>query len=150
MKHLPEKFCFKLDELGKRWIHETFETDSYDNKGGFFNYPNYHNSKGFKKNFHLSFVSQIDGYTLISTDQLYPPQTVPTITKGMMMLVWDYREECAEEREVMFFDGEYYHVKNPLSRDLKAWKNAKPIPVLPEFTIEEAEKKFNIKIKKDE
>jgi hypothetical protein len=148
LNHLPEKFSFKLDELGKKWIKETFGIAAYDNLGGFFNYPNYQNSKGFKKNFHLSFVRQIDGYTLITTDKLFPPQNiVPRIEKGVMMLVWDYKEEDAREREVMFFDGKYYFAKNPINSYLICWKNAKPIPTLPEYTIEKAQEKFKIKIK---
>jgi hypothetical protein len=51
LAHLPEKFSFKLDEIGKRWIRETLESLLMDNQGGFFNYPNYQDSKGLKKTF---------------------------------------------------------------------------------------------------
>jgi hypothetical protein len=148
LAHLPEKFSFKLDEIGKRWIRETFGIAAYDNQGGFFNYPNYQDSKGFKKNFHLTFTRQMNGYTLITTDKLFPPQNiVPTIEKGVMMLVWDDIEKDALEREVMFFDGKYYYAKSNKTNNIVTWENAKPMPPLPEYTIEEAQEKFKFKVK---
>jgi hypothetical protein len=145
MKHLPEKFAFKLDDLGKKWIKETFGKN-YDNS--FLGYFNFDQKIGFNS---LPLSSKIQkDHTLITTDQLFPPQTIPTITKGVKMLVWDDWKAGAIEREVMFFDGEYYVFKNISGIGYLFFKNAKPIPQLPEYTIEEAEKKFNIKIKKDE
>jgi hypothetical protein len=149
LAHLPEKFSFKLDETAKKWIKETFGIAAYDNQGGFFNYPNYKNSKGFKKNWHLSFTRQMNGYTLITTDKLFPPQNnVPTIEKGVMMLVWAFEEELATEKEVIFCDGKYYYAKHQKKNEpLVSWQNAKPILSLPEYTIEEAQKKFKFKVK---
>lgn len=152
LEHLPEKFAFKLDDLGKRWIKETFGSDFYDDdkwKTAYFNYPNYQNGKGFKKQFHISFINTLDGHTLIETSQLFPQTQIPTIEKGVMMLVWSEDEDLSVEREVVFFDGNYYYTKHPIkTQPLVCWRHAKPIPQIPEFTIEEAEKKFNIKIKK--
>ena len=151
LEHLPEKFAFKLDDLGKRWIRETFGTDSYDDYplNGYFHYPNYKDNQGFKDGEHAN-NQVLKGYTLISTDKLFPQPQIPTIEKGVMMLVWMGNENLAVEREVMFFDGNFYYTKHPINtQPLVCWKNAKPIPQIPEFTIEEAEQKFNIKIKQE-
>lgn len=148
LEHLPEKFAFKLDELGKRWIRETFESSHYDNnkEGLFFNFPNYHTKSGFKEGCHL--LPEVDeGYTLISTDQLFPQPQIPTIEKGVKMLVWLTKESLAVEREVMFFDGKHYYSRSTNKLSYVPWPHAKPIPTIPEYTIEEAEQKFNIKIK---
>ena len=148
LNHLPENFAFKLDELGKRWIRETFGTDAYNCDDNYFHFPDYANFKGFKIGNHSCDIVKKD-YTLITTDQLFPQPQIPTIEKGVMMLVWHYIEEDAVKREVMFFDGQYYYARNKnSSSSLAFYKNAKPIPQLPEYTIEEAELKFNIKIKK--
>lgn len=148
--HLPEKFAFKLDELGKRWIRETFGTDVYDKEDGYlpyFNYPNYLTKEGFLHKYHLD-VRAYKDYTLITTDQLFPQTQIPTIEKGVMMLVWSEDEDLSVEREVVFFDGNYYYTKHPIkTQPLVCWRHAKPIPKIPELTIEEAEKQFNIKIK---
>ena len=142
LSHLPEKFAFKLDDLGKRWIKETFGSDYYDDeeKKGIFHYPQLY-GEGFSPHDHLMNIVHKD-YTLISTSQLFPQPQIPTIEKGVMMLVWENWEPDAKEREVMFFDGKNYHTKNG-----SLYSHAKPIPQIPEYTIEEAEKKFNIKIK---
>ena len=148
LSHLPEKFAFKLDELGKRWIRETFGTDAYDCDDNYFHYPDYANFKGFKIGNHSCDIVKKD-YTLITTDKLFPKPQIPTIEKGVMMLVWSEDEDLSVEREVVFFDGNYYYTKHPIkTQPLVCWRHAKPIPQIPEFTIEEAEKKFNIKIKK--
>jgi hypothetical protein len=135
LSHLPEKFTFKIDEIGKKWIKETFGTDYYDDilfDGKYFRYPNHINGNGFYLGYHVAEALKSD-YTEIPTSQLFPPQNiVPTIEKGVMMLVWDYNEEDAEEREVMYYDGNCYH-----TRDGHFWKNAIPIPSLPEYTIEQ-------------
>ena len=143
LEHLPEKFAFKLDEIGKRWIKETFGSTKYNNCNGYFHYPNYMNNNGFYNGYHRDSELKKD-YTLISTSQLFPQPQIPTIEKGVMMLVWDVNEENAPEREVMFYHPKkgYYETRGLF------WKHAKPIPHIPEYTIEEAEKKFNIKIKK--
>ena len=147
LSHLPEKFAFKLDEIGKRWIRETFGTDAYDCDDNYFHYPDYANFKGFKIGNHSCDIVKKD-YTEIPTSDLFPNPQIPTIQKGVMMLVWDYDESKVKEREVMFFDGNYYYTKHPIKKEpLVCWKNAKPIPQIPEYTIEEAEQKFNIKIK---
>ena len=149
LSHLPEKFAFKLDDLGKRWIRETFGTDYYDDEdhsGCYFHYPNYRNHEGFKKGNHTMPVV-LENYTLISTSQLFPQPQIPTIEKGVMMLVWGSNESEAIEKEVMFFDGNYYVCKHNYGINHIFYKNAKPIPTIPEYTIEEAEQKFNIKIK---
>ena len=146
LKHLPEKFAFKLDDLGKRWIRETFGTDYYDNVGYYFHYPNLKNFVGFKENHHLDFWV-VDGFELIKTSQLFPQPQIPTIEKGVMMLVWGSNESEAIEKEVMFFDGNYYVCKHNYGINHIFYKNAKPIPQIPEYTIGEAEQKFNIKIK---
>ena len=144
LEHLPEKFAFKLDEIGKRWIRETFGSDYYDDSTyEYFTYPNQKDGKGFKIGCHGDVCPDF-GHTLISTSQLFPQPQIPTIEKGVMMLVWDVNEENAPEREVMFYHPKkgYYETRGLF------WKNAKPIPQIPEYTIEEAEQKFNIKIKK--
>ena len=145
LSHLPEKFAFKLDEIGKRWIRETFGSTKYNNCNGYFHYPNYMNNNGFYNGYHRDSELKKD-YTLISTDKLFPPQ-IPTIEKGVMMLVWSEDEDLSVEREVVFFDGKYFVCVNKFGFYFRV-KNAKPIPQIPEFTIEEAEKQFNIKIKK--
>ena len=145
LEHLPEKFAFKLDELGKRWIRETFGSDYYDDINHYFHYPNYENLNGFYAGYHQDLMIR-KGYTLITTDQLFPQPQIPTIEKGVMMLVWDSSEDDAQEREVMLFDGKYYACRFKNGSYFRV-KNAKPIPQIPEYTIEEAEKKFNIKIK---
>ena len=148
LSHLPEKFCFKLDEIGKRWIRETFGSDYYDDINHYFHYPNYENLNGFYAGYHQDLMIR-KGYTLIETSQLLPQPQIPTIEKGVMMLVWSEDEDLSVEREVVFFDGNYYYTKHPIkTQPLVCWRHAKPIPQIPEFTIEEAEKKFNIKIKK--
>jgi hypothetical protein len=150
LQHLPEKFSFKLDELGKRWIRETFGSDYYDEhtEGFYFCYPNYQNHNGFKVGYHMVNIAE-HGYTLITTDKLFPPQNnVPTIEKGVMMLVWAFEEELATEKEVIFFDGKHYYAKHQKKNEpLVSWQNAKPIPQLPEYTIEEAQEKFKFKVK---
>ena len=146
LEHLPEKFAFKLDEIGKRWIKETFGTDYYDDINHYFHYPNYENLNGFYAGYHQDLMIR-KGYTLITTDQLFPQPQIPTIEKGVMMLVWDSSEDDAQEREVMLFDGKYYACRFKNGSYFRV-KNAKPVPQIPEYTIEEAEKKFNIKIKK--
>ena len=151
ISHLPEKFCFKLDEIGKRWIRETFGSDYYNTFNlkfnNYFHYPNRENSDGFLEGKH-SFCKIIDNYTLITTDQLFPQPQIPTIEKGVMMLVWDEDEKQAGEREVMYFDGKKYYTRENNICYSYGYKHAKPIPQIPEYTIEEAELKFNIKIKK--
>ena len=149
LSHLPAKFAFKLDEIGKRWIRETFGSDYYGskyNERDLFHYPNHETNEGFLQGEH-TWNCILNGYTLISTDQLFPQPQIPTIEKGVMMLVWDSNEDYAQEREVMLFDGKYYACRFKNGSYFRV-KNAKPIPQIPEYTIEEAEQKFNIKIKK--
>lgn len=149
LQHLPERFAFKLDEIGKRWIRETFKTNYYDDhdERHFFHYPNFDTDEGFKVGSH-SHYCVVEDYTEIPTSYLFSNPQIPTIEKGVMMLVWGDDKEKAVEREVMFFDGNYYVCKHNYGINHIFYKHAKPIPQLPEFTIEEAEKKFNIKIKK--
>ena len=45
LAHLPEKFSFKLDELGKKWVRETFGSNFYDDFFNYFSYPNFLNGK---------------------------------------------------------------------------------------------------------
>jgi hypothetical protein len=137
LSHLPEKFAFKLDELGKRWIRETFGTDYYDTLFGdkYFVYPNFMNYNGFYAGYHIAVALKSD-YTEIPTSQLFPPQNiVPTIEKGVMMLVWNNEEE-PREKEVVFFNGKHYVCKDIHGGYFRV-KNAKPIPQLPEYTIEQ-------------
>ena len=126
--HLPEKFSFKLDEIGKRWIRETFGSDFYDDDFfNYFSYPNFSDEKGFKEGHHGHFL-KTQGFPLISTDKLFPPQSVPTIEKGVIMLVWDEDEDNAKEKEVIFFDGNLYYARGNDNPYLSGWQNAKPIP----------------------
>ena len=139
LSHLPEKFAFKLDELGKRWIRETFESDYYGskyNERDLFHYPNHETNDGFLQGEH-TWNCILNGYTLISTDQLFPQPQIPTIEKGVMMLVWGENEDLSVQREVMFFDGKHYYSRSTNKLGYVPWPHAKPIPEIPEYTIEQ-------------
>ena len=91
-------------------------------------------TKGLKKGHHVGQLPYTL-YTLISTDQLFPQPQIPTIEKGVMMLVWN-NDEKPKEKEVVFFDGKYFVCKDNCGSYFRV-KNAKPIPQIPEYTIEQ-------------
>ena len=149
----------KLTPKIKEWIRTEFGSYCYDNSHSeYFHYPNYKDNKGFKDGFHTSTEVEPD-YTELSEQEFLNEFAKWEPKRGEMVFAWDNDESMGgEEIFVNYTEGSMFPYITVSSGDEEKFKNNEPFNTIQwkkckrieveEITIEEAEKRFNVKIKK--
>ena len=146
----------KITPKIKELIKTEFGSDWYDceNNEIYFHYPNFYDNKGFEEGYHNSNGVKPD-YTLVSEQEFLNEFAKWQPKRGEMVLVGGTLQERIF---VNYTEGEVFPYKTVRGGDEEKFKNNIPFFTnqwtqcsrieVEEITIEEAEKKFNVKIKK--